>query len=160
MPQLDVTMWPPQLFWLAVSFLALYFAVSKVIIPRTGSAIEARKDTIEGDLAAAVSAKSESEAALKAYEASLADARGKASAHALETRNRIGAEMDAARHKLDAELAAKASAADKAIQAAKAKALGSVEEIASELAVNIVAELSGAKATKAAAAAAVTKAAK
>lgn len=160
MPQLDVTMWPPQLFWLAVSFLALYFIVSRIIIPGTGGAIEARKNTIEGDLAAAVSAKSQSEAALKAYEASLAGARAKASAHALEARNRIGAETDQARHKLDAELAAKASAADKAIQAAKAKALGNVEEIAGELAASIVAELSGASVTKTAAAAAVAKAAK
>lgn len=160
MPQLDVSTWPPQLFWLAVSFLALYFIVSRIIIPKTGGVIETRKNTIGGDLAAALSAKSESEAALKAYEASLAEARGKASAHGLEARNKTGAETDAARHKLDAELAAKASAADKAIQAAKAKALGSVEEIASELAANIVAELSGAKVTKAAAAAAVTKAAR
>lgn len=160
MPQLDISMWPPQLFWLAVSFFALYYVVSRVIIPKTGGAIEARKNTIEGDLSAAVSAKSDSEAALKAYEASLADARGKASAHALEARNKISAEADAARHKLDAELSTKASAADKAIQAAKAKALGSVEEIASELAANIVAELSGASVTKTAAAAAVAKAAK
>jgi F-type H+-transporting ATPase subunit b len=105
-------------------------------------------------------AKSESEAALRAYEASLADARSKASAQSLEARNKISAESDAARHKLDAELSAKASAADKAIQAAKMKALGNVEEIASELAANIVAELSGASVTKTVAAAAVAKAAK
>ncbi len=160
MPQLDISMWPPQLFWLAVSFIALYIVVSKIIIPKTGGAIEARKGTIDGDLAAAVSAKSESEAALKAYEASLADARGRASSHAAEARNKVSAETDAARHKLDAELASKAAAADKAIQAAKAKALGNVEEIASELAANIVAELSGASVTKTAAAAAVAKAAK
>jgi F-type H+-transporting ATPase subunit b len=160
MPQLDISMWPPQLFWLAVSFAALYFVVSRIIIPKTGGVIEARKNTIEGDLAAAVSAKSESEAALRAYEASLADARSKASAQSLEARNKISAESDAARHKLDAELSAKASAADKAIQAAKMKALGNVEEIASELAANIVAELSGASVTKTVAAAAVAKAAK
>jgi F-type H+-transporting ATPase subunit b len=160
MPQLDQTMWPPQLFWLAVCFIALYIIVLRIIIPRTGGAIEARKGKIEGDLAAAVSAKSESEAALNAYEASLADARGKASASSLAARNKISAEADQARHKLDAELAGKASAADKAIQAAKSKALGNIAEIASDLATNIVAELSGAKVTKAEASAAVAKATK
>jgi F-type H+-transporting ATPase subunit b len=160
MPQLDVTTWPPQLFWLAVCFIALYVVVSRIIIPKTGGVIEARKKTIECDLAAAVSAKSESEAVFKAYEASLAEARGRASAHALEVRNRVGAESDAARHKLDADLADKAAAADKAIQAAKAKALSNVKDIAGELAANIVAELSGASVSKAAAAAAVAKAAK
>lgn len=160
MPQLDISTWPPQLFWLAVSFIALYIVVSRIIIPKTGGVIEARKNTIEGDLAAAVTAKGESEAALKAYEASLAEARSRASAASLETRNKVSAEIDQARHELDAELAAKASAAEKSIQAAKTKALSSIEAIASDLASNIVTELTGTKVTKTAATAAVARAAK
>jgi F-type H+-transporting ATPase subunit b len=157
MPQLDISTWPPQLFWLAISFALLYFVVSRIIIPRTGGIIAERKDTIDTDLAAATTAKSDSEAALKAYEASLADARSKAAAVGLETRNKLGADADAARHKLDAELSAKAAAADKSIQAAKAKAMGSVAEVAEEIAAAIVTQLSGAKVTKADLADAVAK---
>ena len=40
MPQLDVNAWPPQLFWLAVTFLVLYFIISKIVIPRTGDSEE------------------------------------------------------------------------------------------------------------------------
>jgi F-type H+-transporting ATPase subunit b len=157
MPQLDMSTWPPQLFWLAISFALLYFVVSRIVIPRTGGVIAERKNTVDTDLAAATTAKSDSEAALRAYEASLADARGKAAAVGMETRNKLGAEADAARHTLDAELSAKASAADKAIQAAKAKAMGSITEVAEDIASAIVTQLSGTKVTKADAADAVAK---
>lgn len=157
MPQLDMSTWPPQLIWLAISFALLYFVVSRIVIPRTGGIIAERKSTIDTDLSAATSAKTNSEATLKAYEASLAEARSKASAVGLETRNKLGADADAARHKLDGELSAKAADADKSIQAAKSKAMGSIAEVAEEIAAAIVTQLSGAKVTKADVADAVSK---
>ena len=160
MPQLDISTWPSQLFWLAVTFAALYFVVSRLIIPRTGGVIEKRRSTIASDLAAAVAGKAASEAALKAYEASIVEARGKASAVAMEMRNRTTAETDAARHALDAELAAKMAIADKAVQAAKARALTGITGVAEEIAASIVAELSGVNVPKTVIADAVSKAAK
>ena len=160
MPQLDISTWPPQLFWLAISFALLYFVVSRVAIPRTGGVIALRKSTIAKDLADAVAHKAASEAALKNYEASLTDARGKASAVALEARNKMSAEADLARHKRDSELAEKAAASDRAVQAAKAKALSGLSSVAADIASSIVAELTGAKVTKSAIADAVAKAAK
>ena len=160
MPQLDISMWPPQLFWLAISFAILYFVVSRIAIPRAGGVIATRKSTIAKDLADAVAHKAGSEAALKAYEASLAEARGRASAVSLEARNKMNAEADAARHKRDAELAEKAVASGKSVQAATAKALSGLAAVAEDIASTIVAELTGAKVTKSAVADAVAKAAK
>ena len=160
MPQLDISTWPPQLFWLAISFALLYFVVSRVAIPRTGGVIALRKSTIAKDLADAVAHKAASEAALKAYESSLAHARGKANAVSLEARNKASAEADVARHKLDGALAEKVAAADASVQAAKAKALSGLASVAEDIASTIVAELTGAKVTKSAIADAVAKAAK
>jgi F-type H+-transporting ATPase subunit b len=160
MPQLDISTWPPQLFWLAISFFALYFVVSRIIIPRTGGVIEKRKSTIDGDLAAAVALKAESEQALKAYETSLADARSRAATTAAEKRNAVSAEVDAAAHKLDSELATKATAADAKISAAKSKALAGLSAIATDISIDIYTQLTGGKITKTAAAEAVAKAAK
>jgi F-type H+-transporting ATPase subunit b len=157
MPQLDLSTWPPQLFWLAITFLALYFVISRVAIPRTGGVIALRKSTIDGDLAAAQKLKSETDAAIKSYEAALAEAKAKAQAINIENRNTLNAEIEAERAKLDAALGAKISAAEKKVAASRDKALGEVADMAAEIAGDIVQQLTGAKVTKAAAAAAVSK---
>jgi F-type H+-transporting ATPase subunit b len=158
MPQLDVTTWPPQLFWLAVTFLVLYFIISKVVIPRTGGVIEGRKNQIDSDLAAAQRFKADTDKAVADYEKALAEARSKAHAIAQETRDKLNAEVDKERSRLDGQLAAKIAEAEKSIQATRAKALASVTELATDIVADIVAQLTGAKVTKADAEQAVAKA--
>ncbi len=158
MPQLDVTTWPPQLFWLAVTFLVLYFIISKIVIPRTGGVIEGRKNQIDGDLAAAQRFKADTDKAVAEYEKALADARGKAHAIAQETRDKLNAEVDKERGRLDGELAQKIAAAEKSIQATRSKALASVTELATDIAADIVSQLTGTKVSAADAAKAVAKA--
>ena len=160
MPQLDVSLWPPQLVWLAISFAILYFIVSRIIIPRTGGVIELRKTTVAADLASAEKDKVDSQNALKAYEASLADARAKASDVSISARTKLNAEVDAARAKIDAELAAKSSESDKKIAVSKSKALASIDEVAADIAATIVDKLTGAKVAKTALTAAIAKAGK
>lgn len=145
MPQLNIADWPPQLFWLAVTFLALYFIISRVAIPRTGGVIAARRDQIAGDLAAAQKLKDDTDAAIASYEKALAEARARAHAIVQETRDRLQADVDAERHKLDAELNGKIAEAETQISAAKATALASVQAIATEIAGDIVQTLIGAK---------------
>lgn len=160
LPQLDPAAWSTQLFWLAVTFLALYIVISRVAIPRTGGAIEKRKATVEGDLAQAQKLKADTDKAIQAYEAVLAEARAKAHAIAQANRDKLAAEIDAERAKLDQALGAKIAEAEKKITASKMRALADVKEVAAEIATSIVSELIGAKVTKAAAADAVAKAAK
>jgi F-type H+-transporting ATPase subunit b len=157
MPQLDISTWPPQLFWLAITFLALYFVMSRVAIPRTGGVIALRKSTIDGDLAAAQKLKTETDNAIKSYEAALAEAKAKAQAINIENRNTLNAEIEAERAKLDAALGAKISAAEKKVAASRDKALSEVAGMAADIASQIVQQLTGAKVTKAAASAAVSK---
>ena len=149
MPQLDTTTWTPQLVWLAITFIALYIVISKVAIPGVGGAIRARKTQIDGDLAAAQKLKGETDQAIKAYEAALAEARAKSNAIAQDNRNKLEAETDAQRAVIDADLAAKAQKAEAAILTSKTRALASVGDIAADLAGQIVAQLTGSKITKA-----------
>jgi F-type H+-transporting ATPase subunit b len=157
MPQLDLSTWPPQLFWLAITFLALYFVISRVAIPRTGGVIALRKSTIDGDLAKAKNLKDETENAVRSYEAALADAKAKAHTIALENRNKLNAEIEAERGKLDADLGAKIATAENKVAASRDKALEDISAMAAEIASDIVQQLTGAKVTKAEATAAVSK---
>jgi F-type H+-transporting ATPase subunit b len=160
MPQLDITTWPSQLIWLAITFAALYYVISQVAMPRTGGVIAKRKATIDGDLANAQRLKAEAEKALQAYEAALAEARARALAITQENRNALAAELSEEKAKLDKILGVKIGDADKAIAAAKARALADVQGMAAEIAGSIVTELTGARITKADVASAVAKAAK
>jgi len=158
MPQLDASTWPPQLFWLAVTFLVLYFIISKVVIPRTGGVIEGRKNQIDSDLASAQRFKADTDKAVADYEKALAEARSKAHAIAQETRDKLNAEVDQERSRLDGQLAAKIAEAEKSIQATRTRALASVTELATDIAADIVAQLTGTRVTKADAEQAVAKA--
>ena len=142
-PPLDPTVFAPQIIWLAISFATLYFLLSRLVLPKIGSVIQERKDRIQRDLDAATKLKSETDAALAAYEKSLSDARANASALARQTREKLGAETDAERAKVESQLAAKVADAESRIQATKTKALSSVGDIAAETAAGIVEKLLG-----------------
>jgi len=132
-----------QLLWLALFFVALYAIIARLAIPRIGGIIEARTSRIDGDLAEARRLKEQSDAALAGYEKSLADARARAQALAGETRDRLNAEADEARRKLEADLNVRLAAAEHTIAATKTQAMSNVQGIASDTAAAIVERLTG-----------------
>ncbi|MBG1233343.1 ATP F0F1 synthase subunit B [Aestuariivirga litoralis] len=159
-PPLDTTTFPSQLFWLVIFFALLYLLLSRLVLPRFGKILGARKGQIDGDIARAQALKDETEAALKSYEKALADARNNANDIAKKTRDDVTAEVTAEQHKLDASLATKIKTAEDKIAKAKAKAMDAVNDIAADSAADIVSSLTGGKVLKTAAAKAVTAAAK
>lgn len=149
-----------QLVWLAITFVALYVLMSKLALPRVAAIIAARSGRISDDLAAAKRLKDESDVAVAAYEAALAEARTRAQAIGGETHDKLAAETEASRKALEAELNAKLAGAEKAIAATKASAMANVRGIAIDAAGAIVARLIGTTPTAAAVEAAVDDALK
>ena len=94
MPQLDPSTFGSQLFWLAICFVTLYLVMALVVIPRITGTMGARADHLDGDLAEAEALRNKAEAALKAYEEALAEARTKALGLAQEMRAEVQAETD------------------------------------------------------------------
>jgi F-type H+-transporting ATPase subunit b len=132
-----------QLVWFAIFFIALYVIISRLAIPRIGGIIDARRGRVEGDLAEANRLKGQSDDALKAYEKSLADARGRAQALANETRDKLTAEAEVRRKALESQLNAKLADAEKTIAATKSAAMSNVHGIAVDTASAIVQRLIG-----------------
>ena len=56
LPQLDATMYPEQLFWLAVSFVTLYILMTFIALPGVRNTQEKRHAMLAADLAAAAAA--------------------------------------------------------------------------------------------------------
>ena len=148
-PPLDTSTFPTQLFWLVIFFATLYLLMSRLVLPRLAAIIGTRKARIDGDIARARSLKDETEAAVQAYEKALADARANANAIAAETREKVSKEIEAEQATLDAALGAKIKDAESKIAKLKATAMAQVETIAADATADIVAALTGAKATKA-----------
>ena len=154
-PPLDSATFPSQLFWLVIFFALLYAALSKLVLPRLAAIFAARKGQIDGDISRAKALKDETEAALKAYEKRLTDARGNAGDIAKQTRDAAQQHASAQQAQLDGELGTKIKTAEDKIAKAKAKAMGEVHAIAADSATDIVASLTGIKTLKTAAAKAV-----
>lgn len=143
LPQLNVDHFAPQLFWLTLTFLALFFIMAKIALPRVGEVLEERRDRIKRDLEAANRLKTETDKALADYEKAFADARANASGIAKEMREALAAETEAERHRVDAQITAKLREADARIGATKSKARSAISDIAADTARAVVAKLIG-----------------
>ena len=144
MPQLDFSLWPPQLIWLAITFTALYFIMARVALPRIAGVIEHRRDRIANDLDRAQEFRDKSEQARADYETALKEARGQAHSIAQETRDRLASLTERQHAMSEAALANKIEEAE-----TKAQVLSRLDEIAVETAGQVVESLIG-KAAKAA----------
>lgn len=144
-PPFDASTFSAQLFWLAITFVALYLLMARVAIPRIGGILALRRDRIAGDLAAAEKAKANAEAAEADYDSALAAARANASAIAEKAREEARAAADKERSAIEADLARKLADAEARIGDIKAKALAEVGGIAGEATDAIVRRLLGAE---------------
>lgn len=159
LPQMDVSTFPSQIFWLAVTFGALYIAMSRFVLPRLGAAIEERRDRIADDLDRAAESKRMAEEAEAAYNRALADARAKSQAIAAETRDEVNAEIAALQKEAEASLSARAAAAETKIAEMKGAAAAKVREAAADTTRAIVEALIQETPAEAAVSAALSKAA-
>jgi F-type H+-transporting ATPase subunit b len=117
--------------------------LSRVAIPQIGSIIDKRRARIDGDLKEAERLKGETDKAIAAYEAALAEARQNAHSIAEETRTSIKADLDGKRKVVEDDLSKKVAEAEARIQANKNEALGRVGEIAADTAAALVTQLTG-----------------
>jgi F-type H+-transporting ATPase subunit b len=143
MPQLDITTFPNQIFWLLVTLVTIYLILSRVALPRIGGTLANRKGTITADLAAAEELKQKAVAAEAAYNEALANARSEAAKIIAAAKADIQADLNKAIAKADAEIAAKTAESAARIDEIKAGAMAAVETVAKDTAAELVGALGG-----------------
>lgn len=129
-PPFDPATWGSQLFWLAITFGALLFLMSRVALPRVAAILERRSNRLAGDLAAAGRLKEETDAAIAGYEQALAEARQNAHAIAQKARDDAKAAIGVDRVRTEGALQEKLGAAEARISEVKTRALAEVDTIA------------------------------
>lgn len=143
MPQFDPSSYSMQLFWLAVTFIALYVAMAMVALPRISTVLEERQRRIDDNLDKAQALNAEAEAAVALYEQALAKAQAEAREVLKANAEKLASEAEARQSALAAKLEARISEGEARIAAAKAEALSQVRGIAIEVARDASARLSG-----------------
>jgi F-type H+-transporting ATPase subunit b len=148
MPQLNFNDFAPQLIWLAISFIALYFLMARLALPEIGKVLDDRKDRIQGDLAQAAKLRDATEAAIASYDQALAAAKARAQAIARKSREEMTAEIDKQRAEIDAQINSRMTDAETRITALKDGAVRHIGEIATDTAEALVARFLGKPAPK------------
>lgn len=143
MPQLDVSTFPTQLIWLAISFIALYVLMSKLALPRIAHVLDARQKRIDDCIAQAEEFRKEAEEALAAYEKALAESKAKAQEMLRETTEGLNKQAEARQKELGDRLAQQIKDGETRIAAAKQAALANVRDVAAEVARTAVEKVAG-----------------
>jgi F-type H+-transporting ATPase subunit b len=136
-PPFDPSLFPSQIVWFVLSFVALYLILARYLLPRIGATLERRESAIAGDLESAAQKSAEAESAREAMERAVAKARADARALVDAARAEVTAKLNAEQEAADARLAERISAAEARIDAAKQKALSEVPTLADGLARDI-----------------------
>ena len=150
LPQLDLTTWPTQLFWLVVTFAIMYLLMSVMVTPRIRSVLEDRQQRITNDLEKARDADTKVTEMRLSYEASLEDARTEAAAKARNALSEAKATADAAEAEMATKLNQKLKTAETKLMKMRDDAMASIDEVAAEITAQTVSHLTSLKPTKAA----------
>jgi F-type H+-transporting ATPase subunit b len=153
-PQIEVSTFTSQIFWLIVCFVTLYYLLSRRALPRVSEVLEARQDRIAADLDQAQRLRREAEAALSTYEQAMAKAQDEAHALLAEAQNRLHAEAAERQAELDRQLAGQLAEAEARIAAARERALAEIADAAVDAAQAAAARLAGVEVSREAAQAA------
>ena len=154
MPQLDVSTFASQIFWLIICFGTLYYLLSRKALPRVAEILEARQDRIAADLDEAQRLRVEAEAALEEYQEAVAKAQAESQALLAESQARLQAETAKRQADLDARLSEQIANAEAEIAKARQAALKELRTSTVEVAQAATEQLAGLKVTKKAAEAA------
>lgn len=146
MPQLDPAVWPTQLFWLALTFIALYLIVWRVALPRIADVLEARQRKLDDDLKKAAALKEEAETILAEYEKMRANAQASAHQVLQQAQDAMKAEAERQGRELAAKLSQQTDEAEARIAQAKSAALASLEGTVNEVVAAATQKLIGVKA--------------
>jgi len=130
MPQLDPSLFPTQLFWLLITFVALFLIAWKVALPRITEVLDARQTRIDGDLEKARALKEEAEDVIATYEKTLADASLQAQDIHRQLVQTLTDERTKRQEELSRKLSAQARDAEGRISSEKRRAVENIREAA------------------------------
>lgn len=133
MPQLDVSSYPSQIFWLIICFLFILWSSSKFLLPQVQGIFGERWRLIEGRLEEAKILQSQAEELCFAFQKELDFSRKRAHEQILSTSRQISVDMNKKRLEFAFISKEKFRATELRILEKKSAAMGHVQAIAQDL---------------------------
>lgn len=160
LPQLDPTIFAPQIIWLLITFGIFYVLMARVGLPKVARVLEDRQNRIDNDLEKAAHLRQQAEDTIAQYDETLAEARNQAQILMNETREIIASETNKQLQLLHTRLNEKLEQAEQKIEQEKHEALKDVAKIATDVASSLSEKLMGEKVSAPKIKAAITAASK
>lgn len=151
MPQLDPTWFSTQLFWLAITFIILYFVIWRSAVPRIAEIKSTRSQKIESDLEKAEGLRAKAAEVQEAYEQALAKAAEEARAVHREAAREIAERNEQQHAKLNEQLMKRAAEANAEIAKTKDAAVAEMRDASVDVVRSVAKRLVGAEVDAAAA---------
>ncbi|MBI2706788.1 MAG: hypothetical protein HYX35_00480 [Proteobacteria bacterium] len=143
MPQLDVTTFPSQLFWLGVCFLALYGILYYVALPKITRVLESRERTLEEKINKASLYREQAETLLAEYEAALASARSESQEKSRAMARAVSSEMAHKQKEFLDKINDRLHVGEQELFRARLETGSNIKEVSRELAKAILEKLTG-----------------
>ena len=138
MPQLEVSTFSSQIFWLLICFFSMMFIMAKFIIPRIAEVMERRQSKIDGYLNKANLFKQEAEETLQKYQDALSKATASANQSLSDTREEMNRLIAQKQSELETTLQKRIKEGEAEINSEKEKALKEVRGISEKLALDVI----------------------
>lgn len=94
LPQLNLSTYPSQIFWLFVAFILMYVMFSASVLPKISDTLERRHETISSDLETADNLNTQTNAVRSEYEQAIEEARHNGAAVLNDLKAEIRKEVD------------------------------------------------------------------
>jgi F-type H+-transporting ATPase subunit b len=143
LPQLDVTTFPSQLFWLAITFCVLYVLISRSALPKIHDILDKRRGRIERDLMRAEQFSRDASKAQHAYEEMHRRAKDSATTKLQEATGAVRSKQDSELSSADAKVVLMLQKAEAETQKRQATLQAEMLPFAESLAARVVEELTG-----------------
>lgn len=141
MPQLEISTYLTQIFWVITTFIIFWMVMDHVIIPKISDTIEARKRKYDDYIIKAEEINKKALATLERYENTLAAAKSKASEQIKANEDALKKMIDEREEEINQQLKSKMAEHEKKLEEDKASTMAKIEDLSKIAAMAIVKEL-------------------
>ncbi len=141
MPQLEISTYLTQIFWVITTFIIFWMVMDHVIIPKISDTIEARKRKYDDYIIKAEEINKKALATLERYESTLAAAKSKASEQIKANEDALKKMIDEREEEITQQLKSKMAEHEQKLEADKASTMAKIEDLSKIAAMTIIKEL-------------------